>query len=285
GFRMGPFALMDLIGHDVNFAVTRSVYEALSHDPRYRPSLLQEELVNAGLLGRKSGRGFYDYAKNAPQELPNDFPPVAKPTQIVVEGDLGPAAALAALARDAGIAVTERAGAGFIRLDGTILALTDGRTATERMASDDTPVVTFDLALDYGSASRVAIAGADQANGAALRTAAGFFQALGKTVAVVDDAPGLVVMRTVAMLANEAADVVHQGIASAHDVDLSMQKGVNYPRGPLTWADAVGARRIVTVIDALARFYGEDRYRASPLLRRRAISGRPFHQSSSGQAT
>ena len=74
GFRMGPFAVMDLIGHDVNFAVTRSVYDAMSQDARYKPSLVQEELVNAGLLGRKSGRGFYDYAKDASQAVPVDAP-------------------------------------------------------------------------------------------------------------------------------------------------------------------------------------------------------------------
>jgi 3-hydroxybutyryl-CoA dehydrogenase len=87
-------------------------------------------------------------------------------------------------------------------------------------------------------------------------------------------------MRTVAMLANEAADVVHQGVASAADVDVSMLKGVNYPRGPLAWADAIGSARIAGVIDALARVYGEDRYRNSPLLRRRALTGFPLHQSS-----
>jgi len=270
---------MDLIGHDVNFAVTRSVYEAMSQDARYKPSLVQEELVNAGLLGRKSGRGFYDYAKDAPQAGPVDASDGPKPGQITVEGHLGPATALIQLARDAGIRVIERAGAGVIRLDSTTLALTDGRTATERMALDGSPIVLFDLALDYAAASRMAIARADQADDAALAQAAGFFQALGKTVSVIDDVPGLVVMRTVAMLANEAADVVHQGVASAVDVDVSMLKGVGYPRGPLAWADAVGAECIAGVIDALARAYGEDRYRNSPLLRRRALSGLPFHRA------
>ena len=156
--------------------------------------------------------------------------------------------------------------------------LTDGRTATERMASDGSPIVLFDLALDYAKASRMAMARADQADDAALAEAAGFFQALGKAVSVIDDAPGLVVMRTIAMLANEAADVVHQGVASAVDVDVSMRNGVGYPRGPLEWADVVGPRRIASVIDALGSAYGEDRYRNSPLLRRRALSGLPFHQ-------
>jgi 3-hydroxybutyryl-CoA dehydrogenase len=282
GFRMGPFALMDLIGHDVNFAVTRSVYEAMSQDPRYKPSLLQEELVNAGLLGRKSGRGFYDYSNETVRAIPVDCPAGPKPSQIIAEGDLGPAGILVGLARAAGIAVLEREGTGLIRLDGIILGLTDGRTATERMASDGSPTVLFDLALDYATAPRIAIARADQADDVALAQAAGFFQALGKTVSVVDDAPGLVVMRTVAMLANEAADVVHQGVATVDDVDVSMVKGVNYPRGPLAWADAIGSARIAGVIDALAHVYGEDRYRNSPLLRRRALTGVPFHKSDPG---
>ncbi len=109
--------------------------------------------------------------------------------------------------------------------------------------------------------------------------AAGFFQALGKEVSAIDDAPGLVVMRTVAMLANEAADAVQQRIGTREDVDLAMLKGVSYPRGPLAWADAIGLSRILQVIDQLARAYGEDRYRASPLLRRHAAVARPFHSS------
>ena len=113
---MGPFALMDLIGHDVNFAVTRSVYDGMSQDARYKPSLVQEELVNAGLLGRKSGRGFYDYRKDAQPALPADCPAGPKPGQIIVEGDLGPAGVLVGLARAAGIAVCVREGAGSFGL-------------------------------------------------------------------------------------------------------------------------------------------------------------------------
>jgi 3-hydroxybutyryl-CoA dehydrogenase len=66
-FRMGPFELMDFIGLDVNLAVTRSVFEALGYEPRYRPSLTQQRLVDAGLLGRKTGRGFYDYGNGVPE--------------------------------------------------------------------------------------------------------------------------------------------------------------------------------------------------------------------------
>ncbi|MFO0234086.1 MAG: 3-hydroxyacyl-CoA dehydrogenase NAD-binding domain-containing protein [Burkholderiales bacterium] len=78
GFRMGPFELMDFIGHDVNFAVTRSVFDGMFHDPRYRPSLRQQRLLEAGWLGRKSGRGFYDYAEGAQTPAPVEDPVLAQ---------------------------------------------------------------------------------------------------------------------------------------------------------------------------------------------------------------
>ena len=84
------------------------------------------------------------------------------------------------------------------------------------------------------------------------------------------------VLRTVAMLANEAADAVLQGVGTAADIDLAMCAGVNYPKGPLAWADAIGPRHVLTVLDHLAQAYGEDRYRASLLLRRHVAAGRPL---------
>jgi 3-hydroxybutyryl-CoA dehydrogenase len=106
------------------------------------------------------------------------------------------------------------------------------------------------------------------------------FQAAGFAVTRLDDVPGMAVMRTVAMLANEAADAVNQGVCSAAAVDIAMQKGVNYPRGPLAWADSIGLQQVVTVLAHLATSYGEDRYRVSPLLRRKIAAnpaGARFH--------
>ena len=165
--------------------------------------------------------------------------------------------------------VERTAGDGVIDMDGVTLALTDGRTASERGGGGG-PVVLFDLSPDYGAATRIAIAASDGAAADVASRAAGFFQALGKTVSLLDDAPGLLVMRTVAMLANEALEVVHQKVASAADVETAMIKGAGYPRGPLAMGKAIGAGRLLTVLENLARAYPDGRYRPSPLLRRAA---------------
>jgi 3-hydroxybutyryl-CoA dehydrogenase len=274
GFKMGAFELMDLIGHDVNYAVTKSVYDAMYQDPRYKPSLLQKELVDAGWLGKKSGNGFYAYGADAAKPAVTLAPAAPRPANIVVEGTLGVTAPLLELARAEGLAVRHypAAGPALWHIDGVTLALTDGRSA---MQADLAAV--FDLAVDYTTAGSIAVAISDLAPAGTQATICGFFQALGKQVIVIDDVPGLVVMRTVAMLANEAADVVQQGIANAADCDLAMVNGVNYPRGPLAWADAIGPAFVHSVLAHLAAGYGEDRYRSAPLLARRALTGQSFH--------
>ncbi len=164
GFRMGPFELMDFIGNDVNYAVTESVFQAFYNDPRYKPSFTQKRHAEAGWLGRKSGRGYYNYA----------------------EGSSNPS------------------------------------------AIED--------------------------------------QVLGQKI----------VDRIVTMLINEAADALFWNIASAKDIDLAMTKGVNYPKGLLAWANEIGLERCVEAMDELYDEYREDRYRCSPLLRRKASKGIDF---------
>ena len=154
------------------------------------------------------------------------------------------------------------------------LALTDGRTATKRVGDCGVrDLVLFDLALDYATATRLAVARADTCGDGAYATAVGALQAAGVAVSRLDDVAGLAVLRVVAMLANEAADAVVQGVASPEAIDLAMQKGVNYPRGPLAWADAIGVATVRDALANLAAHYGEDRYRISPLVARRAATG------------
>ena len=279
GFRMGAFELMDLIGNDVNYAVTRGVWEAYYHDPRYAPSVLQHERVAAGFLGRKSGRGYFDYGTDAAPPAPATLARVARPARIAVCGDLGVATPLAARVVASGVDVTheptlEAFPRGAICAADAIVALTDGRTATARgKAAGVRNLVLFDLALDYSTCKRLALAAADTCDESALEAACGLLQAADIAVSRVDDVAGLVVMRTVATLANEAADAVTHGIASARDVDVAMQKGVNYPRGPLDWADRIGVDVVRDALQHLAAHYGEDRYRISPLIARRHATG------------
>jgi len=293
GFRMGPFELMDLIGHDVNFSVTQSVYAAYFGDPRFTPSVLQQELVNAGFLGRKSGRGFYRYGDDVVAPAVPTEPQAVRPHTVgisvareVTRSVLTP---MEARLTDAGLSVAHReplAGAEkheapALHTNGVAIFLSDGRSATERAAANHHPnTVVYDLLFDVARATRIALARADGCSEEAWQAAVGLFQAAGFTVTRIDDVPGMIVMRTVAMLANEAADAVNQGVCSAAAVDIAMQKGVNYPRGPLAWADSVGIGHIVTVLANLAATYGEDRYRVSPLLRRKLAanpSGARFH--------
>ena len=164
GFRMGPFELMDFIGNDINYKVTTAVFEAFFYDPRYKPSFTQKRLLDAGFLGVKTGRGFYDYADHPQREKP------------VVE--------------------------------------------------------------------------------------------LRKGKAIVD--------RIVAMLINEAVDALFWGVASAEDIEAAMTKGVNYPKGLLAWADEWGPARVLAQLQTLYDEYGEDRYRVSPLLRKKVRQGEPM---------
>lgn len=269
GFRMGPFALMDLIGNDVNFAVTCSVFEAFAYERRFAPSLAQQALVDAGRFGRKTGRGFYDYSPEAAIPSPHDAPPGPTPARVVVHGDLGIASQLTAAAETNGIAVQRSEGSEpYLDVDGVALRLTDGALAVEH--SRARPTVLFDLALDYAGCARIVISAAP-GNDAALAIAAGFFQRLGKHVSILPDFPGLVVMRTVAALANEAASMLAEGV-SAEAIDLGMTLGTNYPLGPLAWAEQIGWERVLRVLEHASRLLGAERYQPTLAVRGFALA-------------
>ncbi len=279
GFRMGPFELMDLIGHDVNYAVTQSVFDAYYQDPRFTPSIIQKELLNAGFLGRKSGRGFYAYGEGAQPQPAQQLPGCSYPGKPVLNKRSATgsmiAARLGAAGKEFGLTESGIADAPLLTVNGASLYLTDGRSATARAAEHGKPdTVLIDLALDFTTTTRVAIAAADQCSPAARDAIAGVLQAAGYRVTLLRDVPGMAVMRTVAMLANEAADAVNQGVCSAADADLAMQKGVNYPLGPLAWAERLGVDKLLRVLQNLGAEYGEDRYRVSPPLRRVVASGK-----------
>lgn len=270
GFRMGPFELMDLIGLDVNFAVSHSVWQAFFHDPRFTPSPLQREYVAAGWLGRKSGRGFYDYAENALNREAVTERENPLPENIVLVGDSPLSMALADRLTARGVSFgrqSEGRTGQVAKVGSACLMLTDGRPALRRARDiGEANTVIVDLALDYNKATRLAVAVAETCSADAAASVFGLLQGAGYALSCVKDGPGLPVMRTLAMLANEAADAVNQNVAAPDAVDTAMRLGVGYPRGPLEWARAVGFPVICEVLHNLALCYGEDRYRISPWL-------------------
>jgi 3-hydroxybutyryl-CoA dehydrogenase len=280
GFRMGPCELMDLIGHDTNFAVTNSVFDANFQDKRYAPSLLQAEMVAGGLLGRKSGQGFYAYAGQPPgtPALPVPaFGPPPMAQEVTVHGS-GPIADQlltgATLALEGqGWGPAREPGSPWVGLqvDGARLMLTDGAPASvvaSRMGS--TELALFDRPVLLPSAPGTALAYAvHPAASAAWQAAApAWLQALGFAPQRLADSPGLVVARTLAMLVNEAADAVLQGVCTPEGADAAMKLGVNYPAGPFEWLAAWGTPAVVQVLHALDAEYRGERYRVSPHLRR-----------------
>lgn len=281
GFPMGPFELMDLIGHDINYAVTTSIHSAFYNDPRFLPSQRQKELVDGGLLGRKTGRGFYDYRDNAGRPQPVTAPPGAAPPAVEIVGDLGAAESLAEMLAESSIPVSRKPGTrGYIALENGQIALSDGRTATRRSLDDGIPdTILFDLSVNYAKARHIALAPGHNCSDRSLAQATGLFQKLGIQVAVVDDTPGLPVIRTLCMLVNEAAETLLHQVCDAVAIDTAMEAGVNYPLGPLAWADRLSPAVVLEVLENLQRSYGFDRYRPSLLLRRKAETGGRFHDA------
>jgi 3-hydroxybutyryl-CoA dehydrogenase len=274
GFRMGPCELMDLIGHDTNFSVTQSVYEANFFDKRFVPSLVQRELVDGGLLGRKAGRGFYDYTDGATRPAVPAFDPAELPqaTIVSVHGGGTVALRLRAVLAEAGRSFEPVSDSDWVGLeiDGAQLRLTDGRPASQIGAGEVAEVAVFDLPLANASGAVLAWAPAVQASAAWAQAAPRWLQALGFNAQRMADAPGLVVARTIAMLINEAADAVHQSVCDEAGADAAMKLGVNYPLGPFEWLRAWGAAPVMALLDALDAHYRGERYRVSPGLRLRA---------------
>lgn len=192
GFRMGPFELMDLIGIDINFAVTKSVYEAFFGEPRYRPHPIQQRMVEGGTLGRKTGRGFYGYTN----------------------GEKG--------------------------------ATTLNQVTT--FAHVRKPLIPPERAHNF------LVRGGIELHGEA-------------------SAHAEVVVRILAMIMNEAAFALGEGVASVRHIDMAMILGTNYPQGPLGWADAIGLDVVYGALKSLQESLGEERYRPAPLLYHLVMSG------------
>ncbi len=297
GFRMGPFELMDLIGHDISFAVTQSMFEAYFYDKRYAPSLVQKELIDGGLWGRKTGRGFYDYTEGV-------IPPQLEPFVLCPPPDVGPISvhgqgvisdAIAQTLYQAGAVINRMPLSPWVGLELSQgqLRLTDGQTASQiaaqfRTYQNDgkTPVAVFDLplvCLQTGSlitGTPLAWAVAEQTPRSWQMQADMCLRALGFDAQLMQDTPGLVVARTLAMLINEAADAVQQGVCTPEAADQAMKLGLHYPGGPFEWLALwrmASDKNVVHLLDQLDHIYRGERYRVNPALRRHDLTQDRLH--------
>ncbi len=311
GFRMGPFELMDLVGVDTGFEVACSFYELSYGEPRWRPSPISARYVAAGLHGRKSGRGYYDYSALAdggtyreadPEPLP--APGDAGEGVLVISGSGVLAGELRAAAEGAGYEVRsphqphggvlpsliiecdrlpaaaesgpgEAADRGAARMvlcaEGSLSALDPAGSA-----------VGFHVLPTFGEAGLVELTRVESSSPLAGERAERLLGALGKHVAWVGDAPGLVLGRIVCQLINECAFALGEGVGEAGDIDTGMLLGLSHPRGPLRWADQIGLDHVLGVLDALCGEYREERYRPAPALRRLVAAGRTGQAAGGG---
>ena len=274
-FRMGPFQLMDLVGNDVNESVTRSVWEAHHFDDRFIPSVLQRELVTSGRLGRKSGRGWYDYDNTSAAPAP------APRASIDPSKRESSEQALTALMTRLGIetGTPTPTGRHLLAADGLgAFVLTRGRTAEEESHGLNMPVVVFDRPLDVTATPTVAYAASTTARRLAAHVAA---VAADTPLQVIEirDVPGLVAARVACMIINEATETVHQAVCSADDVNTAMRLGTNYPLGPIEWKQRWGPRYVESVLDGLHANYKRPRYRASLALRKNDDQSNAYRQT------
>jgi 3-hydroxybutyryl-CoA dehydrogenase len=264
GFRLGPFGLMDLVGLDVNHAVMKSMYHQYFEEPKYKPSFLVEPRVAAGLLGRKSGRGWYTYGKDgAPEKIPEPAVPTSTPRAVWAVPELKEIFSKSGMRFAAEPGKAEVCFVAPLGKDATTAALELGLDATRTVAVD--PLFGF-------SKRRTLMT--NPATRRDVRAAAHAMLAFdGVPVSVIRDSPGFVAQRVVAHIVNVGCDIAQMRIAEPEALDRAVTLGLGYPRGPLAMGDALGAKKVLAVLEAMHASFNEPRYRPSPWLRRRAQLG------------
>jgi len=270
GFRLGPFELFDLTGLDVSHPVMESIYWQYYDEPRYRPSPLTGQRVNAGLFGRKSGRGFYGHSGGKQEEIPEPPAPGARLASVwVSHEELG--AKLTELLRPLGAHIDRGARPAAQSLCLVAPLGYDATTAAIEEGLDPAHTVAVDCL--FAADKRRTLMTTPVTTDAMRAAAHGLLASDGVPVTVIHDSPGFVAQRVIAQVVNIACDIAQQRIASPADIDAAVTLGLGYPQGPLAWGDALGPGKILRILERLLEFYGDPRYRPSPWLKRRARLG------------
>jgi len=268
GFRMGPFELMDLTGMDVNFPVSEIVWSGYFNDPRLRSTPFHAALFRSGRLGRKTGRGYYAYEDGKPVVAAGAADEAADgplPDAVVIAED---DALLRRLCEAAGVRVRDDDGRA------PILIAPWGEDCTEavrRLGLDHRRLVAVDPSGD--TERRVTLMTAPGADPAARAAVAALARKAGRAVTAIADSPGFVTQRVCAMVMNLGCEIAQMGLAEPSAIDTAFQLGLNYPLGPLAMTDRWRPERVYRIVTTLQRITGDDRYRPSQWLRRRALLG------------
>ena len=264
GFAMGPCELTDLIGQDVNFSVTQSVYQEFFYEPRYRPSLIQKELVDAGAWGRKSKQGFYSYNEKNQYETYQPQTVAAKPVAAHIQLK-GSWSQLPAFLTRLGLKSGSVGDDNILQIDDVDLRLSQGESANIHYLSRK--VVLMDWHHDFEQAQAVVLSHNELCEADDLAKVEAFFAQFGISVMWIKDHPALLTLRTIALLINEACEASLHGVASLEDIDNAMKYGVNYPKGPYQWLTQMGGAYVLQTLNHLYASYGEEKYRASIYLK------------------
>lgn len=273
GFRMGPFELMELTGLDVTQPASTLIYNQFFQEPRYRPNLIMQSRYEAGVLGRKSKKGFYDYdAEMKPIIAPEPAAPAAKPASIwISRAEPQGHEALTTLLTKLGANIETGAQPSAKAL---ILVTPIGRDATSCAVEEGLdPKRTVAVDTLFPMVKRRTIMGTPLTDAAMKEAAHGLLASDGVPVTVCRDSPGFIAQRIVAMIVNIGCSIAQSRTAQPGDIDKAVVLGLNYPNGPLKFGDVAGVARIHQVLATMNSIYADPRYRPNIWLTRRAKLG------------
>lgn len=274
GFKLGPFELMDLTALDVSHPVMESVYQQYYDEPRYRPSVITAQRLAGGMLGRKTGEGFYRYADGVAQVAPEPpVPTVAEMPPVWVSPRAARRSELLQLLKNLGASIETGASPSMNALVLVAPLGFDITTVAVVERLDPARTIGIDMLIDDAATKRRVLA-TNPATRSDMRDAAhALFARDGKAVSVIRDSGGFVTQRVVATIVNIASDICQQGICTPKDLETAVTLGLGYPLGPLAMGDRYGSTNILEVLFNMQTVYGDPRYRPSPWLRRRGAIG------------